>query len=763
MTAVTFSSSDSAGPQRLPGEAGTEPIDPRVDFRDTLARYDPKRLAVLVRRRGLEIDNHRPAAIAAQLTDQLDSPSVIAEVLAGLGAGERQALSLFGLTETTVWPVTDLRHALVSLGVEPDPAILELLDRGLLALDGTLYQLPIDSFEPGIGDRSFGILLAHPSVLRYVRVTRPAGKLPACQAAVVQIRESDGLEAVLRLGALWQRVGVEPLRQTLQGALYKRDRERVEQDSVLADDVSDAVVPLSGPPRFWLALARRVGLIRVDASEERLVAAPTTFWTENAVHLPQMIATAWTGLQLGWDRELETGDSAGAVSPLAFLRPAVLLWLATLEDDDWTTLDDLAEQLRALNPDWDRLTIRGEAEPDRTTNRRVPARGKADPQKHRSSRDKRLLGSMLLGEGYALGMVRAGEEQGTRRLAIQLTRLGRYVLTLGPPPPPLPSFEHFLFVQPNLEIVAYRQGVTPQLAGVLSCFAWWTKIGAALELKLTQESITLGLEAGQTPKLMLEVLRGHSQRPLPTVVPDVIARWASRRERITFYMSATLIEFASAQERDQSLASWAEHQAGVFVPVADRFLLVEDAQKIPTDKVRTRGSRDYRHPPERCVSTEPDGITLALDATRSDLLIDAELSRVAEELSRAGVEPGATDAETLTRKYMVTPSSIRRAIGLGITPAQIVEWFQRRTGNPPSPAIYLLLSAVHAAPSTLGTRRLLVLTAPTSELADGLLQHPATRELLGERLGPYTLVVPEDSLESLKRVLGELGLRLNEN
>ena len=70
---------------------------------------------------------------------------------------------------------------------------------------------------------------------------------------------------------------------------------------------------------------------------------------------------------------------------------------------------------------------------------------------------------------------------------------------MGPPPPPRPAFEHFLFVQPNLEMIAYRQGLTPQLVGRLSRFAWWTKIGAALELKLTQESIVFGLEGGQTP------------------------------------------------------------------------------------------------------------------------------------------------------------------------------------------------------------------------------------------------------------------------
>ena len=105
---------------------------------------------------------------------------------------------------------------------------------------------------------------------------------------------------------------------------------------------------------------------------------------------------------------------------------------------------------------------------------------------------------------------------------MQLTALGRYVLATGPTPPPRPTFEQFLFVQPNFEVIAYRQGLTPQLVGRLSRFAWWSQIGAALELKLTRESIVLGLDGGLTAESMLEMLTRHSQRPLPAGVIDAV-------------------------------------------------------------------------------------------------------------------------------------------------------------------------------------------------------------------------------------------------
>jgi hypothetical protein len=55
---------------------------------------------------------------------------------------------------------------------------------------------------------------------------------------------------------------------------------------------------------------------------------------------------------------------------------------------------------------------------------------------------------------------------------------------------------------------------------------------------------------------------------------------------------------------------------------------------------------------------------------------------------------------------------------------------------------------------------MLVLNSPSAELIDGLLQHPATRGLLGDRLGPNTLAMQDDQVELLQRVLKELGVEL---
>ena len=58
---------------------------------------------------------------------------------------------------------------------------------------------------------------------------------------------------------------------------------------------------------------------------------------------------------------------------------------------------------------------------------------------------------------------------------------------------------------------------------------------------------------------------------------------------------------------------------------------------------------------------------------------------------------------------------------------------------------------------------MIVLSTPSPDLIDGLLQHPATRPHLGDRLGPTAVAVPEDQLELLREVLSSLKIELAED
>src|SRR5262249_6778346 len=182
----------------------------------------------------------------------------------------------------------------------------------------------------------------------------------------------------------------------------------VVDDGVRAGWIADGMAPLPDLAGFWLALARRAGLVEPDASGQRLMAASPEFWSDNAVHLPQMIATGWLSLR-AWQEPtgmVTPGDPDVDEPALPYLRPAVLLWLATLGESEWAALDDLAAHLAARSPAWDRLTIAGAPDrdadgpgatsPPEAPRRGGPPRGRARPAPA-PPRGAGLLESILLG------------------------------------------------------------------------------------------------------------------------------------------------------------------------------------------------------------------------------------------------------------------------------------------------------------------------------------------------------------------------------
>lgn len=739
---------------------------PLIAYQRALERYEGIRLVEIHQALGLADLGTRPRALPGIITERLAEPRFAERILAPLELGPRLAACLFMLTETTSWSFNGLFHALTCLGLEPTPTVHRLLEFGLVVIElaegNNITNDLARLIERGeVGGARF---LAHPSVLSASRTVLPESKLPPHPGTVSRIRETDGLEAILRLAAVWQRVDAGPLRRTQHGTLYKRDRDRLEDDPVLAGPIADALEPLPDMAAFWLALSRGVSLLIDEENSDRVVAAPPGFWAENAIHLPQMVATRWLALRTWHEQGGMQQDGSTVELALPFLRPVILLWLATLAEDEWVALDDFDSRLRELLPNWDRPGFIEEptsppAARAKGARAAKPARPSREGRQEGRGSDPAVLESLLLGAGYQLGLIRAAVDALDGRAIVQLSPLGRYILALGPPPPPRPSFEHFLYVQPNFEIIAYRQGLSPSLIGQFSRFALWSQVGAALELKLTPESVYRGLEGGLTPAQMLDRLARHSQRALPAGVAEAVRTWAGRRDRITYYASATLVEFATKEDLEKALAQWPEPKPNGVGPIAisDRLLLVEDDSSIPFQRLRLAGARDYRRAPEACLEVEGDGVTLSLDLSRSDLLVDAELVRFSDELplDSATGTPGNP-----RRRFVISPASIARGTANGMTSSTLSHWFHRRTDADTPPAVRLLLLANQERVPALNTSRPLVLHAPSADLIDGLLQHPTTRSHLGERLGPTSVVVPDEELEAFRLALGRLGLAI---
>ena len=462
-------------------------------------------------------------------------------------------------------------------------------------------------------------LVAHPNAATEAKTILPSREPlePFLRSEHVHQRETDGMEPLIRLAALWQRMLEAPPRRSRQGAIYKRDRDRFEDDPALAGPIADALEPLPDMAMLWLSLAGDVGLITPEPESDRIIAAPAEFWIENAVHLPQMIAARWLSLWTwheshGFQEEPRTGIAPPLLAT-PFLRTVALSWLASLEPADSIALDDSGRRLR---PPQTRLGS------DRVDRHRV---------------DRESLGYRRVERGLArrgISVRTRLRRRGTRRRAVAHPnhRDGAHVLRLGPPPSPREGFEKFLYVQPNYEVIAYRQGLTRARSA-----AWRDSRGSRRRRRLGIEAdagVGLSRIGRRLERRRSDGVSRHGSKALSISVVDAIRTWSERRERLTYHANATLIEFAAAEDLEQALLAWEESTPEDQKPtkINDRMLLAADERSIPFGRFRQIRARDYRRDPEVCVTVEEDGVTLLLDPERTDLFIDAELGRFAEEL-----------------------------------------------------------------------------------------------------------------------------------
>jgi hypothetical protein len=358
------------------------------------------------------------------------------------------------------------------------------------------------------------------------------------------------------------------------------------------------------------------------------------------------------------------------------------------------------------------------------------------------SSDKSSPTDMMLSLAYHLLMIQLAKDK-NGEWVIRLSPIGRWLLGLGPMPhhPTLPG--QTLLVQPNLEIVAYRQGLTPALIAGLSHFAAWKSLGAACLLQLQPETVYHALEAGYDFNQIQQTLYQHSTRPIPPAVLELLRTWTAKRDRLSLYPSATLFEFDRSEDLDDALSRGLQ-----ATRLSERLAVVANEAVIDYRHFRLNGTRDYGLPPEKCVDIEPDGVTLTVDPERSDLLVETELRRFARCLDHSEVNG--------RRQYRVTFESLGDDHNGGLGMFALEEWFQQRTGRPLSPAIRLLMTARFQP--ALEMKHQLVLHVPSAYVADGLMQLSETRGLIEARLGPTTLAIAPDNAAELGRLMEQWGL-----
>ncbi len=725
--------------------------------RHTLESYD-EALLRQVAARLVKPRNQWPVAdLVERGAAAISNPVIIDRRLQDLSPPARRVLALIAHSRQPYWNLGNLVELTIALGhgdgLQP---VLELLEAGLLypsLMGGTAAPnsngasgKKLKSFEqwmaapgpaglrvfapPAIASRALGEDLGLPdlSTEELSRDRKGAGDDTAPSRSRLSWQEADGLEWLLRLAVLWQQVAAAPLRRTLQGDFFKRDFERLGQDALLNAAPADQLSQVPDAAFLAIALAEQEGILTDNEGELRagplpaawdksLAAALESLWTD----LPRL--SMWNPLD-GW----RGGDvQAGNPFPSAYL--LAFLLLARLPEEASVRPEAIEEWIVAQHPYWTNESLR-------------------------PSRQQPWMEKFLLGVAYQLRLVQAapppvsppvpgGDTGGGWR--VRLSPTGRWLLGLGEAPNLETVHTQTLLVQPNLQIIAYRQGLTSSLIARLTQFAAWEGLGAACTLQLQPETVYRALEAGQSFDSIRLTLEQHGTRGLPPAVLDSLRTWSNKRDRITVYPSATLLEFGSAEDLNEALAR------GVpAIRLSDRLAVAASEESIEFRHFRLTGTRDYALPPEKCVQVEADGVTLSVDLARSDLLLETELPRFAELVSGSPASG--------RRQYRLTPASLSAARSTGMTLPALEIWFHQRAGQPLPPAARLLMTAEQMETPQL--RRHLVLHVANEDLANGIVQWPQTRELIAERLGPTALAVAEENVPLLHERLREVGIEL---
>jgi hypothetical protein len=702
-------------------------------MRQTLQRYDELLLRPVASRLA-KPRGHWPAEeLIDRCLSAASNVAVLDRRLEELPAASRQLLACIGHSRQLQWPLGNLIELAIALGATDGlQPVLDLLEAGLLLPDlsagpGKLLSfqywlahppaLPCVFAVPLAATRSIGVDLGLPDLSEMDHGTTPKKRGEQRSAAAGVVQQADGLEWLLRVAVLWQQVSASPLRRTLQGGFFKRDLDRLSEDPLLSAAAPDRIVDIPDPGLLVEAFAEGLGVVAEVEGELRAAGLPSS-WEQG---LAAALEGLWGLLPLlkTWNsRDGYRPDTTGG-NPFPSAHLLACLLLARLPADGWTTADAVETWVLEQHPYWTGDGLR-------------------------PSQTKPWMEAFLLGVLYPLRVVEAAAD-GAGGWRVRLSDVGRWLLGIGERPELAALYPQTLLVQPNLEIIAYRQGLTPALIARLTRFAAWKGLGAACTLQLEPESVYRALESGLTFEEIRLTLEQHGTRAAPQAVLDALRTWANKRERITVYPSATLLEFANAEDLNEALARGLS-----AIRVADTLAIAVNEEAIDFRHFRLTGTRDYTLPPEKCVRVETDGVTLTVDPARSDLLLETELPNFAERAGAAGGQ----------RQYRLTPASLAEARARGWTVTTLEGWFPQRTGEPLPPAARLLLTASQTEPPQL--RRHVVLHVASAELADGLMQWPPTRPLIAERLGPTALVVDEEHIAVLRQRLAEAGITVVE-
>lgn len=707
-------------------------VEIQAQYRQALSIYADELLEELAKQTSRYNRPKKPQPPIEQIESTLTNKKFVSKILADLSESQQQALLLFRRAPLVYWRWDHAVRILTACAIEsPYRTIQELLGAGLLCMRPAREGDLLSRFElaDGLPREALPYVgLAAPLADQELDIPEPAGPLAGVEAPATGWREADGWELPIRLAVLWRIATRAPIKRTQQNLLFKRDQERLSSDPLLGAATLDTVAPIESPGVLTYAIALEQGWLS-QGDEQSPIASLESVWPKELYDLQLLCARSLMTVEF-WNelgKRTPVGNFAQEIASARFL---LLLWLARLPEDQATTTEALAEELERVHPPF---------------NAQGELTGPFRQAQNRTKLAKEWTSACVLGPMYQCGLISVRTQGPSEATLIRLSPMGRRFVGSTAELPVRPKFPQTLLAQPNHEIIVYRQGLNVELLCQLVSFAEPKSSGAALAFVINADSIYYGLEAGITGDRIVAILRENGGREPPPGLAQSVETWSQKRDRLSVYNEVSVFEFADEKDLADALARGMEGTR-----IGERFLLVASDQEKNFKHLKFSASRDYRFPPEQCVESGLDGVTLKVDLEKSDLMLESELRRF--------TEPMAFKDRNGRQQFRVSTDSLAHAFQQGLRLEHIEEWYQQRTGAPPPPSVQLLFRS--AAGFRVEAKPIIMVGVESPLVAEGLLQHPLTADLFGERLGPAFLAVSKENLPPLREALDQLGIEL---
>ncbi|RLT08951.1 MAG: hypothetical protein DWI24_10285 [Planctomycetota bacterium] len=752
------------------------------DLKDALSRHSTAALKDLAGTLGSYVPEGANAHEdwVSRISQVWADPSSAMHLAKGFSASARDALGIlaWGHWDRPIG-LTELASILQIWGHSPAESIGPLIAFGAIvpfyADSVTVLPLALRKQIVETGLREGVNVAIWPSLVDRIE---PPSAPPVPMSELILIKEvqtvqaADPAELVARLLSLWQHTTIDPIRRTLNSLIHKKDRDRLLREPIFA--IPPTAFPVQNPN--WLDFAIdtlvdwswRVGLL--VSEKDQFSAASGEWWDEHSFHLPQLLARSSMAITFD-SATLDTGTTSvkQAADLAAWLNVILLVELASLEPDIWVDLNSLIQS---------NLTTLLQAPPQGGGGR--PSKNRAKPTDLALSDLAPVIESWVAGPAWLGGLVQFAQPTDAESLCVQITPLGRFMMGHGDPPRAMPSIEKSLFLQPNLEGIFYRQGLTAANLAKIVRLLKFTAIGPVLQGRLDETWMRQMFASSHKVENLLDDLSDLSAIPVATSVLETIRTWAGKSDRIRVYRSAVLLEAVDPADRPGLIARFGPDD--LTEPVGSTWLIVADEERIPFKGLRIVAQQDQTRDPIPCVRSIGDGTSLEVDSTKSDLALDPQLNRFATP-SEPGSDFNQNSSPGTYRFFRIDTNSLQIALEKGVTSEWINSFFVKRTGKPTPASVYLLWKCVEAskpieetarhspAPNptptptrtlkSIGLERVVVLTCDDEQLIDGLLNLDSTSRFFDRRFGPHSVKVNESEIPDLLNQLSHLGLRIS--